>query len=125
MTETLLLTIPELNHKIIVAADAIREALVEYRTVNAECVELERDYLHACAVKVPRLKERLAADRERELFLQTEDEWLAWKQAAADRQGAEKALRACEAILSGLQSVAAAHRADAQLAKWGPEEPAA
>jgi hypothetical protein len=122
MTETLLLTIPELNHKLIAAADAVRTSVEIYREANAEAVEAERDYLHARAVARPRLKSKLVADREDEMFLMIENEWLRFESTKVLVATAKEALRASEAILSGLQSVAAAHRADAQLARWGPEE---
>jgi len=121
VTDTLLLTIPELNAKILSAADAVRGAVAEYREVNSEAVEAERDYLHARAVARARLKSKLVADREDEMFLMVEDEWVRFESAKVLTASAKEALRATEAILSGLQSVASAHRAEAQLAKWGPD----
>ena len=123
-TETLLLTIPELNFKLVTQADAVRAGVEIYREANSEAVEAERDYLHARAIARARLKAKLAADREDEMFLMVEDEWLRYESAKVLVATAKEALRAGEAILSGLQSVAAAHRADSQLAKWGPEEAA-
>jgi hypothetical protein len=120
--ETLNLDLREINLRLIFSADAVRDALEEYRTANSEWVEAERDYRHARAVKSARLKSKLAKDREDELFLLTEDEWLRAEQAKVLRDSSKEALRATQTILSGVQSVAAAHRAEAQLAAWEPSE---
>ena len=121
MTETLLLTIPELNHKLIEAVSAVRSAVETYREANSDAVEAERDDLHARAVARARVKSKLVSDREDELFLMTEDEWTRFESTKVLVASAKEALRATEAILSGLQSVAGAHRAEAQLAKFGPD----
>jgi len=120
--QTLNLDIREINLRLIFSADAVRDALDDYREHNSAWVEAERDYRHARAVKGVRLKSKLAKDREDELFLLTEDEWLRVEQAKVLRDSAKEALRATQAILSGVQSVAAAHRAEAQLANFESRE---
>jgi hypothetical protein len=121
-SETLDLGLREINLRLIAAVDGVREALEEHRRTNSEWVEAERDYRHARAVKNARLKSKLAKDREDELFLMTEDEWLHAEMAKALRDSAKEALRACQAILSGIQSVAGAHREEARLAHFEPRE---
>lgn len=120
--QTLNLDLREINLRLIFSADAVRDALEEYRQANSAWVEAERDYRHACAVHRARLKAKLAKDREDELFLMVEDEWLRAEQAKVLRDSAKEALRACQAILSGIQSVAGAHKAEAQLARFEPKE---
>lgn len=123
--ETLNLTLPQITTRMIAAADGVRASLDEYRERNSAWVELERDHRHARAVAIPRLKSKLVADREAELFLMTEDEWTEAEMAKALRDSAKEALRANQAILSGLQSVAGAHREETRLATFGQQEGAA
>ena len=106
------------NGKLLDAADAIGAALREVREANAAWVELERDYLHAKAIARAHAKAKLVADREDEVYLTVEREWVAAKGAGVRRETAKEALRACMAVLSGLQSVASAHREEAKLATW-------
>jgi hypothetical protein len=122
VNETLNLDLREINLRLIFSADAVRDALEEYRRANSEWVEAERDYRHARAVRSARLKSKLAKDREDELFLLTEDEWLRAESAKVLRESSKEALRACQAILSGIQSVAGAHREEARLAHFEPRE---
>jgi hypothetical protein len=122
VNETLNLDLREINLRLIFSVDAVREALEELRIRNSEWVEAERDYRHASAVHRARLKSKLAKDREDELFLMVEDEWLRAEQAKTLRDSAKDALRATMAILSGVQSVAGAHREEARMARFGPEE---
>ena len=104
--EALDLTLAQLNHRMLAAADAVDEAAREYRKSNSEWVEAERDYRHARAIKRARLKATKVGDREDELFLMTEDEWVSAEQAKVLKDSAKEALRATMAILNGLQSVA-------------------
>jgi hypothetical protein len=118
MIETLDLTIAQLNRRLLDAADGVGEALRELREANSDWVEAERDYLHAKAVARAHAKAKLVADREDEIYLMIEREWVVAKTAAARRESAKEALRATMAILSGIQSVASAHREEAKLASW-------
>ena len=117
------LTVAELNRRMLAAADAIELALAEYRRANADWVELEREYRHAKAVARLKAKARLVADREDEVYLQIEVEWTRREHAAVLRDTSKEALRAAQAVLNGLQSVAAAHRAEANLAAWDERSP--
>jgi hypothetical protein len=117
--ETLDLTIAQLNARMLAAADAIAAALEEEREANSAWVEAERDYLHAKAVARAHAKAKLVADREDEIYLMVEREWVAAKSASVRRETAKDALRACMAILNGLQSVARAHGEEARLASFG------
>jgi hypothetical protein len=119
MTEEVLdLSLAQISSRMIGAAEAVRLALDELRRTNAVAVEAERDYRHARALKRLKLKSKLVSDREDELFLGTEDEWLRAEQAKALRDSAKEALRATQAILNGLQSVASAHKEEARLAHY-------
>src|SRR5262245_58030376 len=118
---TLNLTLPQITSRMVGAAEAVRLALDEYRHRNSDRVETRRDYLHARAIHRLKLKSKLVADREDELFMLTEDEWTAAEMADALKDSAKEALRASMAILSGLQSVASAHKEEAKMANWGSE----
>jgi hypothetical protein len=121
MEEVLDLSLAQITTQMIGAAEAVRLATDEVRRRNTAWVEAERDYRHARAVGRLKLKSKLVSDREDELFLGTENEWLQAELAKALKDSAKEALRACMAILSGLQSVASAHREEARLASWGQE----
>jgi hypothetical protein len=114
--ETLDLTIAQLNRRLLDAADGVGEALRELREANASWVELERDYRHAKAIARAHAKAQLVADREDEVYLMVEREWVEAKAADVRRETAKEALRATMAVLNGLQSVASAHREEAKLA---------
>ena len=116
--ETLDLTLGQLNHRLLEAADAVDAALVEYRICNSQWVEAEMAHREARARVRPELTGKLAADREDELFLRTKHEWFNAEMKKALRDTAKEALRATMAILNGLQSVASAHRDEARLASW-------
>lgn len=120
--QTLDLSIHQINARMIAAANGVRAALDEYRTKNAEWVEAERDYRHAKAIARMKAKSKLVADREDEVFLQVETEWTAAKTADVLRDTAKEALRAHQAILSGLQSVAGAVREETRLTNFEPRE---
>ena len=120
--EVLDLSLPDLNRRLIAAVDAVDEALRAYRTANADWVEAERDYRHAKAIARAHAKAALVADREDEVYLMVEREWVTAKSAEVLRDTAKEALRATMAILNGLQSVASAHRAEARLAAWGEDQ---
>lgn len=117
-TQTLDLSLGELNHRMIAAADAVYAALDEYRTRNALWVEAERDHRHARALARPEILGATVGDREDALFLRTRDAWFKAEMAKALRDTAKEALRACQAVLSGLQSVASAHREEARMANF-------
>jgi hypothetical protein len=119
LNQTLDLTIAQLNGRMLAAADAIGVALEEEREANSAWVEAERDYLHAKAIARAHAKAKLVADREDEVYLMVEREWVAAKSAAMRRETAKDALRATMAILNGLQSVARAHGEEARLAGYG------
>ena len=119
MNQTLDLTLAELNRRMLDAADAVDAALREYRERNSAWVEAERDYRHAKAVARMKAKAHLVADREDEVYLMVEQEWVGAKRADVLRDTAKEALRACEAILNGLQSVASVHREEARMTAWG------
>lgn len=116
------LTLYEINQRLLLAADAVRDALAEYQASSAEWVEAERDHRHARAVGRLRLKSKLVGDREDELHLLTEEAWARAEAAKVSRDSSKEALRATQAILSGLQSAAGAHREEARLAHYGPSE---
>jgi len=116
------LSLHQIQGRMIVAANGVRAALDEYRQKNAEWVEAERDYRHAKAIARMKAKSKLVADREDEVFLMVEMEWTAAKKADVLRDSAKEALRAYQAILSGLQSVAGAHREEARLTNFEPRE---
>lgn len=121
MTETLDLSLGELNHRMIAAADAVYAALDEYRTRNAAWVKAERDYRYDRATNRPQLVGTTVAEREDELFLRTRQAWFQAEMAKALRDTAKEALRACQAVLSGLQSVASAHREEARLSMYSEQ----
>lgn len=116
--ETLDLTLPQLNARMIAAADAVYAALDEYRSRNAAWVGAEVEYRTARAHARPEIVGKDAAAREDALFLVTRKEWFQAEMAKALRDTAKEALRACQAVLSGLQSVASAHREEARLANF-------
>lgn len=111
------LTLYEINQRLLSEAEWVRELATKYTEVSLAWAEAEREWRHARAVARPRLKSKLVSDREDELHLMTEVDWYEAELAKALREGTKEALRAAQAVLSGLQSAASAHREEARLAR--------
>lgn len=120
--ETYDLSLAQINERMVAAAEDIRAALAEYRETNSKWVDAERAYRKARALAYAHASGKTVAHREAEVQRMADEEWYAAEMADARRNGAKEALRAAEAILSGYQSVASAHRAEANLSGFGRSE---
>jgi hypothetical protein len=116
------LTLRDINLKMVKAIDGVYAALDEYREANDAWVSAEYEYRRARADVLDGIEGRTADERDARTFKKTKDEWFEAHRYEVLKDSAKEALRANEAVLSGLQSVAAAHKAEAQLAKYEPRE---
>jgi hypothetical protein len=98
--------------------DGIKAIVVE----SQRLAEAERSYRKAKAVAWVKVGEGTAAFREAQVDAQTAD--LRFERDLADgmRRAAIEAVRSRQQQLSALQTVIRAHRAEAELAGFGPEE---
>jgi hypothetical protein len=128
------MTLVELSDSMAVASDALTSAIDELRTAGRRWASAESAYRLARSLALASVDGKNADEREAkaesfDVTLETPDGTEAanlntWRYrrdlAEAEKTSAYQAVRAGQARVSALQSIAAAHREEARLAGVGP-----